>query len=195
MLGNYRCWEQSMDIELCFSRDTHQWIRPLRGGWIPRGDIGDIDHMMVHAPNSLIDLGDRWRIIYSGTNIMHNKQMPEGIETARSDTMTADIPKGRFAGLSTTNRVLGTLTLKDFNLSSDIITVDADIQGRFQAELRDPYNRPLPGFELNRSIPVKGDSQCHVLRWQGEKTSDQYRYDTICMRIEMENGIIYSVSI
>ena len=38
-LGHYRVWDQTMDIELCFSRDGRDWQRPLRGGWIPRDPI------------------------------------------------------------------------------------------------------------------------------------------------------------
>ena len=68
MLGHYRCWEQTMDLELCFSRDGHEWLRPLRGGWVPRGGPDEIDHMSVYATNRLIDRGDHWLLLYRGGN-------------------------------------------------------------------------------------------------------------------------------
>ncbi len=193
MLGHYRCWEQTMDIELCFSRDTHRWLRPLRGGWVPRGDVDEIDYMACYATNRLIDMGDRWRLLYRGLNRKHNHELPPGVEQARAATMVAEAPKGRFAGLATTDRVLGALTLERFNLQAEQITVDADVRGRLQAELRDPYGRPLPGFELNACVPITGDSQCHILRWGDGRTSADYRYDVVGLRIEIEDGMIYSV--
>ena len=195
MLGHYRCWEQSMDLELCFSRDTHHWIRPLRGGWVPRGTVSDPDHMAVYAPNRLIDMGSNWRLLYRAGNEKHNRGLPQGVESPIRETMIADVPKGRFAGLATTDRCVGSLTLERVNNTEKEITVDADIRGVLQAELRDPYGRPLPGYELNECIPVQGDSQTHVLKWRGGHTSDVYRYDVLSLRVEIQDGVIYSVRI
>ncbi|MEA3400448.1 MAG: hypothetical protein U9R79_04310 [Armatimonadota bacterium] len=193
MLGHYRCWEQTMDLELCFSRDTHAWVRPLRGGWVPRGEIDEIDYMSIYAANRLLDMGDRWRLLYRGGNAKHNHELPEGVDEARQETFVAEAPKGRFAGLSTTNRAIGALTLSRFNHTGERITVHADVRGRLQAELRDPYGRPLPGFELNSCAPIAGDAQEHVLTWEGGKTSAEYRYDVVGLRVEMEDGVLYSI--
>ena len=107
--------------------------------------------------------------------------------------MAARIPKGRFAGLTTTERVVGALALKPFILCADRIAVDADIRGRLQAELRDPYGRPLPGYELNACAPAAGDSAHHLLTWDGGRTGAEYRYDAIGLRLEIEDGTIYSI--
>jgi len=208
MLGHYRCWEQTMDLELCFSRDTHHWVRPLRGGWVPRGGVDEIDHMSAYATNRLIDRGDSWLLLYRGGNAKHNRDLPEGVTEPRQAIMAAEAPKGRFAGLQATERMVGSLTLNRFNQSAEQITVDADVRGRLQAELRDPYGRPIAGYELNSCVPITGDSGCHVLTWeggalvegsgspretQGGKTSAPYRYDVVGLRIEIEDGTIYSV--
>lgn len=193
LLGHYRCWEQTMDLELCFSRDTHHWVRPLRGGWVPRGGIDETDYMSVYPTNRFIDMGDKWLLLYNGGNIKHNRQLPEGVAELRRAEMVAEAPKGRFAGLQSPERTIGRLTLKRFNQSAPEITVDADIRGRLRAELRDPYGRPLPGFELNSCIPVTGNSNSHVLTWEGGKTSAEYRYDVVALRIEIEDGVLYSV--
>ncbi len=195
MLGHYRCWEQTMDLELCFSRDTHRWVRPLRGGWVPRGGIDEIDYMSCYATNRLIDLGDRWRLLYRGGNRLHNRKLPEGVTEERQETFVADAPKGRFAGLATTDRVIGALILARFNQGAERITVDAEVRGRLQAELRDPYGRPLPGFELNSCLPISGDSRSHVLTWEGGKTSAEYRYDVVSLRVEIEDGVVYSIGV
>jgi hypothetical protein len=103
--------------------------------------------------------------------------------------------KGRFAGLSTTDRCLGALSLKPFALSEGSITVDANVRGRLQAEFRDPYGRPLAGFELNSCRPVTGDSGRHELTWTNGKGPRDYLYDVLGLRIEIEDGTIYSVGV
>lgn len=193
-LGNYRCWEQTMDIELCFSRDSHVWHRPLRGGWIPRGGIDEVDHYSAYATSRLIEQGENWLMLYRGSNYKHNRELPEGVTERRCGNLVAEIPKGRFAGLRATERMVGSLTLKPFNIGAKYITVDADVRGRLQAELRDPYGRPLSGYELNGCRPITGDSREHVLEWCG-KSCGQYRYDTVSLRIEIEDGILYSVTV
>lgn len=197
MLGHYRCWEQTMDLELCFSRDSHHWERPLRGGWVPRGGPDEIDHMSVYATNRLIDRGDHWLLLYRGGNTGHNfkfrKELPPGVQEARQATMLAEVPKGRFAGLRATERCVGSLTLKRFNQSAERITVDAQVGGRLQAELRDHFDRPIPGYELNSCLPVGGDSDRHVLTWGDGLTSADYRYDVVGLRIEIEDGVLYSI--
>ena len=197
MLGHYRCWEQTMDLELCFSRDTHHWLRPLRGGWVPRGGTDEIDHMSVYATNRLIDRGGHWLLLYRGGNTPHNykfrKELPPGVSEARLATMMAEAPKGRFAGLRATERCVGALTLKRFNHSAERITVDAHVRGRLQAELRDQFGRPIAGYELNSCLPITGDNRSHVLTWEGGRTSVDYRYDVVGLRIEIEDGVLYSV--
>lgn len=192
-LGHYRCWEQTMDIELCFSRDSHKWQRPLRGGWIPRGGIDEVDYFSAYATSGLIDRGDHWLLLYRGGNSKHNRKLPEGVSEARLDNLVAAVPKGRFAGLRTTERMIGSLTLKPFNHGAPQLAVDACVRGRLQAELRDPYGRPLPGYELNACRVVTGDSQDHVLVWGDGKTSADFRYDTVSLRVEVEDGILYSI--
>ncbi len=192
-LGHYRCWEQTMDLELCFSRDSHLWARPLRGGWVPRGEVDEIDHMSAYATNRLIDLGEQWLLLYQGGNAKHNGRLPEGVPEARQAMMAARMPKGRFAGLRATERTVGSLCLRPFNHGAPCLTVDAEVRGRLQAELRDPFGRPLPGYELNNCRAIAGDSSRHVLTWTAGKSSEAYRYDTVGLRLEIEDGVIYSI--
>lgn len=198
-MGNYRCWEQTHDIELIFSRDGHHWERPLRGGFFKRGTEGETDTMAAYAADTLIDLGGKWRLYYRGVNVPHNLmwKYPNGSVTesglvSHFETMAAEFTKGRFAGLRAEGNVTGTLIVRDFIHTAPEITVDADVRGALKAELRDLYGRPLPGYELNSCETVRGDSGRHLLRWNG-KTSKGYRYDAVSLRIELEEGTLYSV--
>ena len=65
-LGHYRVEnaQQTMDLELVFSRDGRRWERPLRGGFIPR-EPGGRDAEGVYPPNAWIDRGDTWLCLYT----------------------------------------------------------------------------------------------------------------------------------
>ena len=191
MLGHYRCWAQTMDIELCFSRDGSHWQRPLRGGFIPRGGPEEIDYFYAYPTSAMIPDGDDWIMLYDGGNSKHNGLLPEGIEKRRSAIMAARMPGGRFAGLQSTGRV-GSLELKCIP-GAAAITIDAEVRGHLRAELRDIFGRPLEGYHLDEADVVTGDSPRHVLRWAG-KTSEAYRYDALRLRLELTDGTIYAVN-
>jgi hypothetical protein len=194
MLGHYRCGEQTMDLELCFSRDGRHWQRPLRGGFIPRGDINDVDYYYIYPTNRLLPAGDDWLMLYDGGNWKHNDELPEGVTERRTGIMAARLPKRRLAGLKTTERMVGALELKCLP-GVDTITVDADVRGELRAELRDTFGRPLQGYHLYESVPVTGDGAAHVLRWSDGKTSEPYRYDAVILRLEITDGVIYGVNV
>lgn len=82
MLGYYRVedGQQTMDTDLCFSRDGYHWERPVRGGWIPRSeeDSGAMDTKGIYAGNFWVDLGNRWLILY-GEHQTHTMQKPIGL--------------------------------------------------------------------------------------------------------------------
>ncbi|MEN6304996.1 MAG: hypothetical protein ABFD96_19850 [Armatimonadia bacterium] len=194
MLGHYRCWAQTMDLELCFSRDGRHWNRPLRGGFIPRGGIDEIDYYSIYPTNRLLESGDDWLMLYDGGNWKHNHQLPEGVETRRNAVMAARVPKRRLAGLQTTTGLRGTLEVKCIPGAAEI-TVDAAVRGQLRAELRDIFDRPLEGYHLDEAVPVQGDSTSHAIRWQGDRTSEPYRYDALILRLEAFDATIYGVNV
>lgn len=194
-LGHYRCWEQTMEVELCFSRDGRRWRRPLRGGWIPRDPLPERGCMSAYAPHDVLAVGDEHLMLYTAGNAKHNGQLPEGVTEPWRGVMAATWPKGRFAGLATTPHTVGSLTVKPFIPACPAVTVDADVSGWLRAELRDPFGTPLPGYELHNSLPVTGDSRAHILRWQGEKTTAPYQYDAVSLRVEFTDGVLYALGV
>ena len=196
-LGNYHCWEQTMDLELCFSRDGREWLRPLHGAFVPRGPIPERDCMSAYATNGLLPAADdRWLLLYRGGTTHHNHTLPEGVSEAWHGIMGASWPRGRFAGLRTTPNAIGRLLLKPAILAVPEISVDGDIRGTLRAELRDPLGGRLPDFELHNAVAVHGDSGQHVLRWgQDGHTSAGYRYDAVALYLEFTDGTLYSVKV
>jgi len=196
-LGHYRCWEQTMDIELCFSRDGRHWLRPLRGGFVPRDPIPERGCMSAYAAGALLPVeGDRWLLLYTAGNEMHNHRLPDGVSEPWRGVCGAVWPRGRYAGAAAVPNTIGRILLRPTILSAPAVTVDADVRGVLRAELRDPLGGRIPGFELYRSVPVRGDSRNHLLRWgESGRTSSAYRYDAVRIYLEIEDGIVYSVSV
>jgi hypothetical protein len=189
-LGYYRVEDgrQTMDTDLCFSRDGFRWQRPIRGGWIPRSEEGPgtMDTMGIYAGSSWIDLGDRWLCLYSATPQPHNSRVCEFA------TMGATFAKNRFVGLAA-RRVPGGFLTEPFFPSEPEVRLDANVRGRLRAELCDAFGRKLPGFHLMDSIPLRGDSEAHVLRWKSADIA-VHRHECLRLRFEFADGEIYSVS-
>jgi hypothetical protein len=194
MLGHYRCWEQTMDLEMCFSRDGRHWQRPLRGGFIPRGGVDEVDYYSIYPTNRLLPAGEDWLLIHDGGNWKHNQHLPDGVTERRRAIMVARLPKQRIAGLRATDRMIGSLEIKAIP-GYETITVDADVKGELRAELRDTFGRALEGYHLCESVPVTGDSTAHVLRWTEGKTSEAYRHDAVILRLEVTAGTVYGVTV
>lgn len=190
MLGYYRVenGQQTMDTDLCFSRDGHRWHRPVRGGWIPRSPGGSsaMDTKGIYAGGPWIDLGDKWLTIYQGTPLPHNAKGFESI------TMGATFARDRFVGVAA-GRVPGGFITEPFFPASDDVRVDANVRGWLRAELCDAFGRKLPGFHLADSIPISGGSDNHVLHWREARVAD-HRFECVRLRFEFSDAEVYGVA-
>ena len=187
-LGHYRVEDkqQTMDIELCFSRDGQKWERPLRGAFIKRSttDSNAMDSAGIYAPNAWIDIGNKWLCLYAGTPNAHNDS------EHRIGVMGATFDKNRFVGL-TAGKVPGGFMSDAFILNNNEIKIDADIRGQLKVELCDGFGNKLEGFNLKDSITLTGNG-IHSLKWK-EKDIATLRYQCFRLRFEYENGEIYNV--
>lgn len=190
-LGHYRVenGQQTMDLELAFSRDGRRWERPLRGGFIPREPNGR-DAEGVYPPNAWIDRGDRWLCLYTGTARKHNQHA--NTELPPNCVMAASWSKNRFVGLRAEHIAGGFLT-PVFYPQSPEIHVDADIRGWLRAELCNAWGQKLAGYHLEHSIPIHGDDTTHILRWYDKDTYD-YQHDPVRVRFEFVNADIYNIA-
>ena len=77
LLGHYRCAAQTMDLEWCFSHDGLNWERPLRSGWLPRGE-GMADSYGIYAGHDIVHHDGKWHLFYTGANETHNHKRFSG---------------------------------------------------------------------------------------------------------------------
>lgn len=189
-VGYYRVedGQQTMDTDLCFSRDGREWQRPIRGGWIPRStnDSGSIDIAGIYAWNRWLNIGDKWMTLYTATPKPHNTRE---FETA---IMGATFGKNRFVGLAAGTTPGGFMTEPFFPSQADIV-LDANVRGWLRAELCNGFGEKLPGFHLMDSEPVRGDSGSHVLRWKSAASAD-HRFECVRLRFEFADAEVYSVA-
>ena len=94
MLGHYRVQAQTMDLEACFSEDGITWRREARAAWIQRGQPGEADSYMIHAPNRLVESGGLWHLFYTGSNDAHNHKHSHGPPTRVVMHATCESPWG-----------------------------------------------------------------------------------------------------
>lgn len=78
LLGHYRCREQTMDLEWCFSADGIHWERSWRTPWLKRGEAPDPDCFGIYAGHSLVRHAGRWHLFYTGVNSSHNGKHSNG---------------------------------------------------------------------------------------------------------------------
>lgn len=188
-LGHYRVHGQTMDIELAYSQDGRRWERPMRGAWIPRGPKEASDSGMVYMPNHLVDRGDHWLALYTGSAGVHNQP-----QRGRCGVHAARIARHRFAGLSANASLTARVQTKPFFLGGTEVRLDAAIEpgGVLRAELCGALGQPLKGLSFADSIPTEGDSPSHVLRWK-PGTLDDYRFHPVSLRVEWTRGVVYGV--
>ncbi len=189
-LGHYRVEEgqQTMDLELAFSRDGRSWHRPLRGGFIPR-EPGAPDGEGIYPPNAWIDEGETWLCLYTGTGRKHNRHDDESQPGAA--TYAARFAKHRLVGLDA-GSAGGGFTSDVFYPRGEEIRLDADVRGSLRAELCDAWGRKIRGCHLMDSVPVRGDSGGHVLRWADVGTA-AFRFEPVRVRLEFADATVYGI--
>jgi hypothetical protein len=68
--------------------------------------------------------------------------------------------------------------------------------GKIRAELRMvPDGNPIPGFELEQSIPVEGDGHFMPLRWNSRDTIDQFRKEPFRLLLELDQARLFAVRV
>ena len=190
-LGHYRVEnaQQTMDLELVFSRDGRHWERSLRGGFIPR-EPGGRDAKGIYPPNAWLDRGDHWLCLYTATARKHNRHADESLPS--TCIMAATWPKHRLLGLQA-GRVPGGFLTPVFFPQAREIRVDAAVRGWLRAELGDAWGRKRVGYHLEDCIPIHGDDQSHILRWRGQDTAG-WRHDPVRLRLEFADAEVYSIA-
>lgn len=176
LLGLFTIWQgpsnedcQRLGIEkrnqvfLGVSRDGFHWDRPNRRAFLAvdaeRPDAWNRGNVQSAGGGCLV-VGDKLYFYCSG------RSYGDGV-IAANQTGLALLRRDGFASLDagTGGGQMVTHPLR-FRGSQLFVNVDAQ-QGELRAELLDAEGHVVPGFSLDRCIPVSVDTTIHMVEWQG----------------------------
>jgi hypothetical protein len=179
--------------EFVYSRSGWCWHRALPHQWlIPNGADGSWESGNLQCASAPLYLDDEIRFYYAASTVRHSSrwelqpgQFGIGLATSKPD---------RFVALVAGDEPALALT-RQFTIHTPELFVNAAVArgGNVQVELLDAAGHVLPGFEMDKCMPVSDDSIKHPLRWQGEPPLATIVGQPIRWRLSATNAKVYSV--
>lgn len=187
-----------VDAELTYSVNGLAWNRTNRQNFLPDRGLGR-DDVGSEYPSALVQDPEGWLRVYTnsyvGEHADWNKFAPG--EVVNRVTVSRWRRDG-FCGLES-HSDKGTVLLRGLLPRGGPLVLNATTGrfGRIRAELRDLKNKPLPGYELDKSVPVTGDGHFLPLRWQDggdtRETLDPLGGRPFKLFLELEQARLYAV--
>ncbi len=169
--------------ELITSRDGKAWTR-YQDKFIDRSPVpGAYDHAMAWF-GDCVTVGDKEYIYYGGYSEGHKRgprQMGLGF-----------LRKNGFVSRDAGSEV-GDLTTPPVIITGSSITINADVSGEIRARVTDARSQPLKGFDWQDCVPIRGDSLCHPLEWNGQLSAITGR--PVRLELQMREARLYGVDV
>lgn len=208
------------EIQLAFNRDPELprdgWKRLgnrqpfIETSGLDKGLAGNFDRQQLGALNRPVVMKDELWFYYTGAKgrSLPYKLWPDGtVRNGKNLTPEekADFEDGWIAICLATLRLDGFVSLTAGEKSGEIITkpfvasgydlllnVDAHQGGEARVEVLDDDNKPIPSFELQRSIALHGNSVEQTANWKGKTDWNQLRGQKVRLRIQLRNADLYA---
>ena len=208
------------EIQLAFNRDPELprdgWKRLgnrqpfIETSGLDKGLAGNFDRQQLGALNRPVVMKDELWFYDTGAKgrSLPYKLWPDGtVRNGKNLTPEekADFEDGWIAICLATLRLDGFVSLTAGEKSGEIITkpfvasgydlllnVDAHQGGEARVEVLDDDNKPIPGFELQRSIALHGNSVEQTANWKGKTDWNQLRGQKVHLRIQLRNADLYA---
>ena len=208
------------EVQLAFNRDpellSEGWKRLgdrepfIETSRLDKGLAGNFDRQQLGVLNRPVVKKDELWFYYTGAKgrSLPYKLWPDG--TVRNgENLTpeeqADFEDGWIAICLATLRLDGFVSLtagdeagaiitKPFVVSGDDLQLNVDVHqgGEARVEVLGENNKPVPGFELRRSIALHGNSVGQSAIWQGKTGWNQLRGQKVHLRIQLCNADLYA---
>jgi len=184
--------EGYLEPELTYTRTGYAWHRLEQNTpWIRRGKENEFDCGQILPASSPVFCENEIRFYYAGTRTTHNAKEWNKPEP-RCGIGFASIKPDRFTGLKTSQNQ-SILITRPFWTEKPQFFVNAKIDGEIKLEITDISGKPFPGFEKENSIPLKGDSICHPVRWKNNPDLSQVIKKDIRFKLYASDATIYSL--
>jgi hypothetical protein len=69
------------------------------------------------------------------------------------------------------------------------------LDGALKVGLLDAEGCPLPGWEVERGDPFRGDSRSHLVTWAGQSDLSSLVGQTVRLHVWVENGRVYAFQV
>jgi len=190
---NYDKMEGFQEPELAYSRTGYSWHRLEKGtSWIKRGSENSWECGQIQPASSPVFLENEIRFYYVGTRAPHGRRLdvwdkPE----SRCGIGFVSIKPDRFAGLKAASN--GLLITRPLWADVPKFFINAKIKGNLKVEITDVSGRPVPGFEIDNSLSLTGDSIYHPVQWKNNPDVSILIKKDIRIKIQANDASIYSI--
>ena len=187
-----------VDAELTYSVNGLAWNRTNRQSFMPDRGWGK-DNFGSEYPTAMVLDGEGWLRVYANSCIgEHNDWRKFADDETIAHVTVSRWRRDGFCALESHSDT-GSVLLRGLLPRGGQILLNATTArfGRIRAELRDLQNQTLPGYELDRSVPVTGDGHFLPLRWQGDsgvvETLDSLNGRPFKLYLELEQARLYAL--
>jgi hypothetical protein len=182
-----------VDCEFLYSINGIQWNRPNRDSVLPEWDGGLVYRGDYYTDMILDDEG--WIRLYTSSHVGEHGDF---LDINNNNYLTISrLRRDGFCAYET-DSTIGEMTLRPLIAEGGEILLNAKIAhyGSIRAELRMvPDNLPIPGYELENSIPVTGDGHFLKLRWKNMENVDGITGKAFRLYLEMKQARIYAIRV
>ena len=186
-----------VDSELAYSINGTHWNRTNRQPFLPDGGIGRYGYGSEY-PSALVQDEEGWLRVYTTSYVgEHNDWRKFGTDETIAYITLSRWRRDGFCALECQSDI-GEVTLRPLIAYDGAITLNATT-GRFgsiRAELRMvPDNKPIPGYELENSIPIHGDGHFIPLRWIERDNVNRFSGEPFRLYLQLEQARVYAVRV
>lgn len=156
-----------VDAELTYSVNGLAWNRTDRRNFLPDRGLGK-DGVGSEYPTAMVQDDEGWLRVYTNSYVGEHGDWGRFDRGERINRVTVSRwRRDGFCALES-HSDKGTVLLRGLAPRGGRVLLNATTGrfGRIRAELRDFGNKPLPGYELAKSVPLTGDGHFLPLRWQ-----------------------------
>jgi hypothetical protein len=182
-----------VDSELVYSVNGTHWNRTNRQPFLPERDLG-VHGYYQEYPACMVQDEEGWLRVYTTSYVgEHGDAWERG--TRPAFLTVSRWRRDGFCALETHSEV-GFVATRPFMSHGGPITLNATggQRGWIRAELRRvPDNTPIPGYELENSVPITGDGHFLPLRWNERDSIDSFRGEPFRLYLEMNEARLYAV--
>ncbi|MEI6971360.1 MAG: hypothetical protein WCL44_07545 [bacterium] len=189
-----------VDAELAYSINGLAWNRTNRQSFLPDRGWGK-DSFGSEYPSAMVQDGDGWLRIYTTSCVgEHNDWNKFAKDEVIAHVTVSRWRRDGFCALESHSDT-GSVLLRGLLPRGGRILLNATTGrfGRIRAELRDLQNKPLPGYELDKSVAVTGDGHFMPLRWQDggavRDTLDPLNGQPFKIYLELEQARLYALRV